>query len=67
MPKYFYRGTSELQYGTLKVMPGDTIESSFCPSKNFVLVADPPPPVFTVEAPPKKKDTPTTTAQAQGE
>lgn len=70
MPKYRNAGTSEVQHGSLKVLPGDTLEAFSSPGKQFVLVEEEAPPVFVVNVPvSKKKEPPTTTstAQTQGE
>ena len=65
MPKYRNIGTSEVQYGTTKVNPGDIVDASFSPGKQFVLVEDPP--ALSGSAPaPKKKEVPTI-AQTTGE
>ena len=43
MPKYRYFGTGPCRYGVQNVQPGDLVDASAQPGKNFVRVQDEPP------------------------
>ena len=49
MPKYKYNGQSPCHLGTALVRPGDIVDASATPGKNFTIVEAPKPP-----APPRK-------------
>ncbi len=50
MPKYRYTGTGPCRYGNRPVNPGDVVDASAKPGKNFVLVEEP-----KVEAPARRR------------
>lgn len=58
--KMKYHGDGDIRYGDLLIRKGDTVDLTFCPSKNFEIIEVPAPePVESVKETKRKKITET--------